>query len=58
VQIKASWWQAVFGAETIARFPRLKLIHWFDIRKANDYEVSLCHGMAAERSTMIVWAWQ
>lgn len=36
--IKSSWWSQLFGTGTIAAFPRLKLIHWFDIRKNWEYQ--------------------
>ncbi len=36
--IKTSWWSQLFGTNTISAFPRLKLIHWFDIRKAREYQ--------------------
>ncbi|ORZ40760.1 glycoside hydrolase superfamily, partial [Catenaria anguillulae PL171] len=34
MQIKRAWWQQVFNAQIKERWPLLKLICWFDIRKA------------------------
>jgi hypothetical protein len=31
--VKRAWWRQVFSAETLARFPRLRLVDWFDWRK-------------------------
>lgn len=38
LEIKQSWWTQIFGAETIKRFPRMKLVQWFDIQQPNAYE--------------------
>ncbi|KAJ1514433.1 hypothetical protein HMI56_000465 [Coelomomyces lativittatus] len=36
LQIKQNWWNQVFGTETLRRYPLLKLIIWFDIRKKEE----------------------
>ncbi len=38
LEIKQSWWTQVFGTETIRRFPRLRLVQWFDIQQPNAFE--------------------
>lgn len=39
--MKQAWWKQVFSVETRRRFPRLKMINWFEWRKfeieINDY---------------------
>jgi hypothetical protein len=39
--VKQAWWKQVFSDETHRRFPRLKMINWFEWRKfeieINDY---------------------
>jgi hypothetical protein len=32
-QIKQAWWRQVFGAQTLADLPRIKMINWFEWRK-------------------------
>lgn len=31
--IKSGWWGQVYGNLSIASFPNIKLVHWFDIKK-------------------------
>jgi hypothetical protein len=30
LEIKRAWWEQLFGAETTARFPQVKMINWFE----------------------------
>jgi hypothetical protein len=32
-QVKETWWRQVFAPETRARFPRIRMINWFEWRK-------------------------
>jgi hypothetical protein len=34
LQIKQAWWRQVFGADVAQRFPAIKMINWFEWRKA------------------------
>ncbi len=38
-EIKRAWWEQVFGAQTHAQFPNLKMINWFEWDK-NETEVN------------------
>ncbi len=38
LEIKESWWQQVFGNATIRKYPRMRIVQWFDIRKSNEFE--------------------
>lgn len=38
LEIKESWWQQVFGNATSKRYPKLRIIQWFDIRKSKEFE--------------------